>query len=39
MHPIRAFTLSFVAGLALLFAGYGAFAAMQPPRLDHTITV
>lgn len=29
MKPLRAFLLSFVAGLAILFSGYGAIASGQ----------
>jgi len=39
MHPLRAFLLSFAAGSAMLFGGYGLHSAMTPPKTDHTITV
>ena len=39
MHPLRAFLLSFAAGLAVLFAGHGvASVAFSAPPSD-TITV
>ena len=39
MSPLRAFSLSFVFGTALLFGGYGLVAAASPPQVGHTITV
>ncbi len=39
MQPLRAFLLSFAAGLVVLFGGYSVAASMMPARTDHVITV
>jgi hypothetical protein len=39
MSPLRAFLLSFAAGLAILFSGQGLVSAANPPSPTGTITV